>query len=141
MSQQIELRSPVTLALDELHPVDLAFQLPVGPRESEGGLDGGPVRLDAAHKPHERWQVAPLSILQPGVQRRQVPSLKQFAEPLEEVVAEGELTVLGQELLQEYVLVRLQLVRRLQADPPHRGSPPEPVCPSALLLPLLRWSL
>jgi hypothetical protein len=74
LPQQIEFRAPVHLALDQLHSVHLALDLPIAPRPRKCRL-GGPawsMNLDGAAAPPA---IQHAEVVQPQLQPVLAPSL------------------------------------------------------------------
>src|SRR5579875_1042614 len=70
MAKQVESRTSIGLAFDELETVDLPFSLALTPLMSESRLDGVLVALDACGKRPQFWNLAFKSHFQPGFQGR-----------------------------------------------------------------------
>ena len=115
--EQVELGPPVTLALDELQAVDLAFHLAVRPWGGQRGIHRRAVGADAVRQRDERRQAAGLGAVEPGIQGARVPRRDELTEPLEELIAGRQRGIIGQELLEGPTLMVGKLIGRSQAEP------------------------
>ena len=74
LAQQVDLRPPVALALDQLQPGDLAFRLAVAPPQRQPGLHGGLVRPQRACESLQLVDAARLGLVQPRRQPGRWPT-------------------------------------------------------------------
>ncbi len=93
-AEQVEVCTPIPLALDEFHPVHMPLHGAIGPLGRQRRFDGGIVRTNAMGQRHERGQPAHLGIDQLGSECRHISRGNERSESLHQLITGGQPLVL-----------------------------------------------